>query len=667
MSNSAAVCAPAARRDGDEIRKIHWLSAAEIAAMALPGLPGTARGIQRLADEKGWTAPEREGATWRAREGRGGGMEFSSAALPLAAQAALLLRLQGQATAGQANGQAAETSERWAWFERQTDKTKERARERLRIVQAVHALMSEAHGVNAAVNMVSAIEGRGKTQIFEWLALVRHVPRPDWLPHLAPGHGGGRGAAECPPEAMRVLLSDYLRPAKPNLSDCLRRLRLRAAAEGWALPSDSTLTRSVMALPETQRILLRDGEDALKRRLPAQRRDRGVFHALEAVNADGHTWDVFVKWPDGTTGRPNMVAFQDLYSGKVLSWRIDQSLSWHGVRLAFGDVVESFGIPRLCWLDNGREFAAKRITGGQKNRYRFKLKEEEPEGLLTALGVEVHWATPYHGQAKPIERAFRDFAGSIAKHPALAGAYTGNSPMAKPADYGSRAVPLEQFLAVIAEGIAEHNARAGRRSPTCAGRSFDATFAESYARVPVMKPTEEQRRLWLLAADGVTIRRQDGKIALYGNEYYADFLREHMGSKATVRFDPLKLDQAVHVYALDGRYLGAAEPWLMAGFNSVEDAQKHGRLTREIIRGEKRKAELLNLMKPSELARDLPRIEAAEPPEAKVVRPFLPTHGNTARKPMPVAEADAEEEDRLIAAMRAAGPPKFRVVSDEED
>ena len=28
------------------------------------------------------------------------------------------------------------------------------------------------------------------------------------------------------------------------------------------------------------------------------------LHALEHVNIDGHKWDVFVRWPDGTVGRP---------------------------------------------------------------------------------------------------------------------------------------------------------------------------------------------------------------------------------------------------------------------------------------------------------------------------------------------------------------------------
>ena len=59
-----------------------------------------------------------------------------------------------------------------------------------------------------------------------------------------------------------------------------------------------------------------------------------------------------------------MVAFQDLYSGKMVAWRVDRTENSNCVRLAFGDLVERHGIPEYCWLDNGRNFAAKWLTGG---------------------------------------------------------------------------------------------------------------------------------------------------------------------------------------------------------------------------------------------------------------------------------------------------------------
>lgn len=60
-----------------------WLTAQEIAAEALPGLPATERAIQIMADREGWNLD-----VFRARKrvGRGGGMEYSIGLLPSLAQ-----------------------------------------------------------------------------------------------------------------------------------------------------------------------------------------------------------------------------------------------------------------------------------------------------------------------------------------------------------------------------------------------------------------------------------------------------------------------------------------------------------------------------------------------------------------------------------------------------
>jgi hypothetical protein len=240
-------------------------------------------------------------------------------------------------------------------------------------------------------------------------------------------------------------------------------------------------------------VLCREGRDALKRAFPSQQRDRSHLHALEAVNADGHTVDVFVDWGDGSKpSRPVMVAFQDLYSDKILSYRIDRSENRDVVRLALGDVVENYGIPDRYYLDNGRAFASHWLTGGMKFRHRFKIREEEPVGIMGQLGIDVRWTTPYHGQAKPIERAFLDLCDRLAKHPDFEGAYTGRSTSNKPANYGSKAVPIATFMKRLHEEIAAHNARPKRKSLVCAGvHSFDHVFEASYTQAPIRGATAE--------------------------------------------------------------------------------------------------------------------------------------------------------------------------------
>ncbi|VEJ45443.1 Bacteriophage Mu transposase [Bartonella vinsonii] len=228
-------------------------------------------------------------------------------------------------------------------------------------------------------------------------------------------------------------------------------------------------------------VLAREGEEKAKKLYPAQRRDRSNLHALQAVNMDGHKLDVFVNvpWAEKPV-RLYLIAIQDLYSGKILSWRLSDAETWEIVRLVIGDMVEAYGIPERMTLDNGRAFISKWISGGVQNRFRFKIKPDDPQGLLMSLGVQLQWTTPYSGQSQPIERAWRDLAEAISKHPFCAGAYTGNKPDAKPEDYGKRAIGFEEFKAHVGAQICAHNAQTGRKVLTCVGRSFDETFVESY-------------------------------------------------------------------------------------------------------------------------------------------------------------------------------------------
>lgn len=631
-----------------------WFSAAELADLHLPDLPTTKRNVNAMAARENWQRPEWFGTHWRRRAGHGGGIEYHMAVLPRWAQVKLAIDGKHADAAAPVS-----QSDQWAWFEGLPEKKRAAARERVEALDAIAALVRAGVQTVMAVHHVSAELKIAQSTLYRWREATYGLDRADWLPALAPRHAGRVAEAECSPEAWDAIRVDYLRPERPNFSDCYRRLQAMAKARGWSIPSANTLQRRIDAIPVELRTLARDGAEMLKRMYPAQQRLRDHFHALEAVNADGHKWDVFVRWPDGTILRPQMVAIQDLYSGMILAWRVDRSANKEAVRLAIGDMVETYGIPSACWLDNGRDFASKWITGGTPNRYRFKVRDEEPSGILTDLGVQVHWTTPYSGQSKPIERAFRDLAQSAAKHPAFAGAYVGNNIDAKPENYGSTAVPLDLFITTIGEAIAEHNARVGRRSAVCAGRlSFAAAFAASYAKSAIKKATVEQRRLWLLAAEAIRVDTRDGSITLEGNRFWSAELVAHRGQKVTVRFDPQALQQPLHVYQTDGRYIGQAECVAAAGFDDVDAARQHASARKAWLRAQREGLEAERRMSVADYAAMLPAPDEAPPlPETKVVRPFVPrAAGNLARKPDADDETDLDWLERSNAARRARQP-----------
>ncbi|QIB34782.1 transposase domain-containing protein [Ancylobacter pratisalsi] len=648
-----------------------FFSPAEMLALALPDMPGTERAIQLMADREGWREPAREWAAdrpdgiWRKRSGRGGGYEYRYDVLPHRAKRKLMLG-QRREVAQDARAEKKKGLERdalWDWFERLPEARQQRARERLAGLQAVADLVAAGQQRELAMMHVAAEMKVSLRTLYNWADLAAGVPRADWLPHLQPRHAGRQAEAECSPEAWEWYKANYLRQSEPSHALCYRQLRRVAAEQGWTVPSAKTLERRIAGLDTTTRVFLRKGPEALKRLYPAQERDRTALHALEAVNADGHKWDFFVRFPDGDICRPCLVGFQDIYSGMVLSWRVDKSENKAAVRMAFGDLVETYGIPDHVVFDNGRNFASKWITGGAPSRYRFKVKEDEPAGVVTELGCTLHWATPFHGQAKPIERAWRDFANDIARDVRFEGAWTGNSVANKPENYGNAAVPLETFLKVVSEGVVEHNTRLGRRSKIAAGRSLAETFAASYQESPIRQASPAQQRKWLLPAEAVTARKPDGAVHLAGNRYWSEFLINHIGAKLVLRVDPQALQQPAHIYRLDGAYLGAAACVEASGFFDVDAARAHASARNDFLRAAKAMARAERRMSLDQVAALLPQIEAPEPPETKVVRPFFGTAGGAALAVKPTESIDAEESffadfNRSVA--------RFSVVRNEE-
>ncbi|MFZ5747668.1 MAG: transposase domain-containing protein [Pseudomonadota bacterium] len=575
-----------------------WHTAAELAELALPGMPRTKRKMNERAGAECWALRQDDAGRplARRREARGGGVEYHIDVLPPAARAALVARGVA-AIAHVADAPETSATGRWRWYEAQTDKTKAEAHRRAQIVAMVESYERVGLTRSAAVVNAAARHEIAPSTVWRWIADIDGIAPADRLPFLAPRRDRGGKTAEIDAQAWNIFLSDYLRPEKPTLAECYRRTEKWAAANGVTLPHRKTFARRIERDVDPMLVTAkRNGAEALRRTLPAQERTVMDLHAMEAVNIDGHKFDVFVEWEDGTIARPMMVAIQDLYSRKMLAWRVARSENSVDTRLAIADLLRNWGIPAHFVLDNGRAFASKWITGGAPNRFRFKVKDDEPLGVLTALGIAIHWATPFRGQSKPIERAFRDLTDIIARHPITAGAYTGNKPDAKPENYGQKAVPIAQFRALVDRGIAAHNARPGRRTETAHGRSFDDAFAESYAAAPVGRASEDQLRLALLTAEQCRCDRRNAEVRLEGNRYWAPELADHMGKPVTIRFDPDNLHSAVHVYTRTGEFVCTAPVLSPEGFFDKAGAQKRRKQEQELRRRVRDAAELEQLL-----------------------------------------------------------------------
>lgn len=646
-----------------------WWTADALAASGLPDVPATRQGVDALAARNDWRADPQLA---RRRAGRGGGWEYSWLLLSPRAQKALLRAAPAEGEIQVLRGRG----EAWAWYDGLPETIKASARQRLAVIQRVEALAPAIgrHHAVASVSDLERAEGRKASPrtIWGWLAMIEGVDEADRLPYLAPRHRTAtprRERAACSWEFLAWLRADFLRLGGPSLRSAHRRVVARCKSKGLAWLEYRTALRWIEDnVPRVTQVFAREGEAGLARCFPPQIRDRSGLTALEGVVADCHKLDIFVLWPGfDKPVRIQMVAFADLYSDKILSWKIDLAPNKVAVMSAFGDLVETWGIPRHCLFDNGREFANKWLTGGTPTRFRFTVRADDALGVLPLMGIKVHWATPGHGQAKPIERTFRDFADDIARHPAFAGAYVGNRPDAKPEDYGSRAIPLADVLEVVGGCVAEHNARPGRLTGTARGRSFDETFAESYAHAPIRKAAPEQRRLWLMGQEVRKLHKRHGALQLFENSYWSDWMNEYVGQQVVARFDPEDLHAGLYIYSLEGEFLGPAECREAVGFFDLVGAKDAARLKRQRRAAEKRLLDLHRPVTVDQWAAELREMPRPETPlvEAKVVE-MAPAR---IRRPLierQVPVPDTTDEDRLNVFAADFGQPKPAPAAPEE-
>lgn len=447
------------------------------------------------------------------------------------------------------------------------------------------AALAKRHGVSA-------------NSIRNWSSAVSGVDRADWPAALTVAkRPGAKKRKVIPPAIWSAFKADFLRLEQPTLIACHRAAQRRAGRAAADLPGVATFRRRLKEECTPNLVLYaRHGETAVRSVMGIQTRDVSALAAGEVINGDGYTHNCFVLSEDGEKYRPVTWAWQDVRSRKIVGYRTDRSENKESLRMSLADVCRTYGVPRHIVIDNTRAAANKWLTGGNPARRRFKIVEEEVPGILAELGITAHFTSIIRaangkgrgwGQAKPIERAFRDW-NEFDKR--FAGAYSGAHPTAKPDNYGISVIPEAVFKAEFKAFIAEFNARDGRRSHAVNGDSFDVVFAANYDESRLIKLTEAREMMLLLAAESRRVK-PDGTLTLAAggaadcprNIYGASFLAAHIGKNLVVRFDPADLHAPVHVFTRRGEYLGAADCVMPVGFLDVTEARNLQRYRRREV------------------------------------------------------------------------------------
>lgn len=610
-----------------------YYSAQELVELNLEILPKTKKAILTMAKREGWKSQD--------RQGKGGGFEFAVKSMPEDVQAEIVVKL-GKSAVKNLPVLAEESAPvdaqlLWATYEQGTTKQQQKAQMKLGIMFAVAELVNGGVKILDALALVCHKHNQDGEKtvtvsaIKSWWYQIKDADRSLWLPLLMDSYGAHSESREATftPEAWAFFRADYFRNERPQFGSCYERLKRAASANGWVIPSPSSVKRKILReIPKTHQTYLRDGTYALSRMYPSLIRTVAGIEAMEWVNGDGYKHNVWVRWHNGHIIRPKTWLWQDVRTRKILAYRCDESENTNMIRLALLDVVNKYGIPKHLTIDNTKAAANKKMTGGVKNRYRFKVREDEVQGIIPALGIQLHWTTVRYGrgrgQAKPIERAFSHggLGELVDKHPLLAGYHAGDNALDKPDNYqGNKAgVDYESFILALEEGIQMFNERQDRATEICQGKlSFNQAFERDYAVAEKRWATPEQLRYLLTLHEEVTLKengtftlKAGGEVQGLRNRYEAYELIGTNHKKVVVRYDPNNLHDAVWVYSLDGTYLAEAHCTVDAAFGDTIAAQDHSRKEREFVRHTQKAAKAAQDMAIQEAAAYMPPVEFEE-------------------------------------------------------
>lgn len=644
-----------------------WLTTQEL--LGLSSLPSSDRGISKKAIRENWAKRQREGV-------KGKTYEYAFNSLPQNVQAEYLLKHSETAkntakpTACQAKALNYLPEVIWSPFDKASEKQREEAQQKLQLLHKVDDLIQHGIKLMDALEQVANKFNVAKGSLKRWYYKVRAFERSDWLPLLIDKHGTKRPAqeAEFTPEAWEAFKADYFRNERPQFGSCYERLKRAAREQNWVIPSKSSVKRKIeREIPKVQQVFLRDGEHALSQYYPAMQRSVAELDALEWINGDGYQHNAFVEWHNGDIVRPKTWIWQDVRTRKILAYRVDLSENSDTIRLSLMDLIWQYGIPKKCTIDNTRAAANKWMTGGVKNRYRFKVKEDDVKGIIPLLGMELYWTSIQfgkgHGQAKPIERAFSHggLGELVDKHPKLAGFYAGENIYNKPDNYngGKAGASYDDFILALEDGIRTFNEREGRETEICQGvYSFNQVFERDYAKASVRKASVEQMRVLMLMSEATSLRKDGtfelevgGKVHNRRNRYLCTDLIGSPYKKVVVKFDPQDLHNKVWVYSTEMVYLGEAECTERVAFGDKAAGREHDKARKQWVKAQKQAAKAQQTIDAQEAARYLPEFEGEEEAPQPSIIQLIEREGSTLRK---VDVWVDDEEDPIAQAQQRA-------------
>lgn len=391
------------------------------------------------------------------------------------------------------------------------------------------------------------------------------------LQGLVDGRGGwNKGSSMIPTEVTECFYALYLSDARLPVADCYKQTRNYVFEEfPEYLPfmaSERTFRRLPDKLPPAVIKFFREGEKAcIDDCLPYIERLYDGIEANDIWVADNHTLDFVTRTDSGEkTHRLYVTGILDAKTEALVGWNITETPNSHSTVMALRHAIQRCGIPKILYVDNGREFLTWDI-GGKGHRTRKKQADiERPPTILDLLGIEMRNAIPENGRAKPIERMFLTLKNTISR---LVATFTGGNIIERPESLKYQLkhgyVPydwqIREQLDILFDG--QYNAAPyGGYERQFKGMSRAEAWCKSIQRRTLRMCDESTLNLLLMRHTGYQKVRENGVyITISGEKLWYNCGEDNwkwVDREVYVRYDPAELEY-VRIYDKEDTYIGS--------------------------------------------------------------------------------------------------------------
>jgi transposase len=465
---------------------------------------------------------------------------------------------------------------------------------------------------------------------------------------LIPGWHRGQRPKAINNEIASIIDNLYLKDSRPSIKEVCETLK---KSHNIKIPYPTVVRYINIKYTPGQQLLFRDPEEWNKKFSPYVRRDWSKVAVNEIWIGDQKQLDV----PCVFRGRvifPWVTVFMDMASRAYVGWILTAIPDAWAVSQALVYGVRKLGPPGTVYLDRGKQYKAKAISGGKVERSKvvrlFKdIKDTIIPGIFGELGIEIFWAAPYNAREKPIEPSFRVFNRLRHLFPGYRGPYVTKRPKDHAKLLKSAKLPsLEEMAQGVDTIVTEYNERVHsetNRSPN--------SFFSNFKRVI---PSEKLLAFLLLVENHVTAR--DSTVTVDGLVYRHDDLWKLAGELVEVRRDPQNIQRAAIIYQNRVFCFATLEvPGHYRSPRTLESVKTTRRIRRQVSKWRKSVLEHEGAIEnPLTYAVDLEEMEIIQsrdiqPPDSKITR--IHQREKLARKTI---EGIKREDEEVQEANKAA-------------